>query len=72
MMALEGTLCFVLFFPSYRPLSLSIRFMMDTGKTPMANRITPEEFRQYLIDIESLAQDFADARICVAKCHKLG
>ena len=45
--------------------------MMDTGKTTMANRITPEEFRQYLIDIESLAQDFADARICVAKVSQI-
>ena len=45
--------------------------MMDTGKTTMANRTTPEEFRQYLIDIESLTQDFADARICVAKVSQI-
>jgi len=58
-------LCF--FFPSHIPLAYCVKYMMDKGKEMMESKISSEEFRKYMNDIEFISTQFAKARIRMAE-----
>ena len=60
-------LCF--FFPSHLGLAYSVRMMIETGKARMKNKISPKEFGKYMIVLENISTEFAQARILMYQEH---